>query len=100
MLTAQAFFQWSYVSGQWGQISSDLLQHIALACSASGWALCFHNPLLYWRGAFVFSHSRGRTCERAVRHSLIGALRHTRAAHRLRRFLPHSIDRAGRVHAT
>ena len=51
MLTAQAFFQWSYVSGQWGQISSDLLQHIALSLLSLGLGLVLSQPLalLAWR---------------------------------------------------
>jgi osmoprotectant transport system permease protein len=48
---AQPFFQWSYVSGQWGQISSDLLQHISLSLLALGIGLAISVPLalLAWR---------------------------------------------------
>jgi len=48
---AQPFFQWSYVTGQWSQISSDLLQHISLSLLALGFGLCLSVPLalLAWR---------------------------------------------------
>ena len=51
MVAAQPFFQWSYVSSQWGQISSDLLQHISLSLLAIGIGLCLSLPLalLAWR---------------------------------------------------
>jgi osmoprotectant transport system permease protein len=51
MGTAQAFFQWSYVTGQWSQISSDLLQHISLSLIGVGIGLCLSVPLalLAWR---------------------------------------------------
>ncbi len=51
MGAAQPFFQWSYVSSQWGQISSDLLQHISLSLLAIGIGLCISVPLalLAWR---------------------------------------------------
>jgi len=51
MGSAQPFFQWSYVSNQWGQISSDLLQHIALSLLAIGIGLCLSIPLALaaWR---------------------------------------------------
>ncbi|HEY5026234.1 MAG TPA: ABC transporter permease [Acidimicrobiales bacterium] len=51
MGTAQPFFQWSYVTGQWSQISSDLLQHISLSLLAVGMGLCLSIPLalLAWR---------------------------------------------------
>src|SRR5579863_2114605 len=51
MGTAQPFFQWSYVTGQWSQISSDLLQHISLSLIAVGIGLCLSVPLalLAWR---------------------------------------------------
>jgi osmoprotectant transport system permease protein len=51
MGSAQPFFQWSYVTGQWGQISSDLLQHISLSLLALGMGLCLSIPLalLAWR---------------------------------------------------
>jgi osmoprotectant transport system permease protein len=48
---AQPFFQWSYVSSQWGQISSDLLQHISLSllALAIGLGLSLPLALLAWR---------------------------------------------------
>ncbi len=51
MGAAQPFFQWSYVSSQWGQISSDLLQHISLSLLALGIGLVISIPLalLAWR---------------------------------------------------
>jgi osmoprotectant transport system permease protein len=51
MGTAQPFFQWSYVTGQWSQISSDLLQHISLSLIAVGIGLSLSLPLalLAWR---------------------------------------------------
>jgi osmoprotectant transport system permease protein len=55
MGSAQPFFQWSYVSTQWGQISSDLLQHISLSLLALGIGLCLSLPLalLAWRYRIV-----------------------------------------------
>jgi osmoprotectant transport system permease protein len=51
MGSAQPFFQWSYVTGQWSQISSDLLQHISLSLLAVGIGLCLSIPLalVAWR---------------------------------------------------
>jgi osmoprotectant transport system permease protein len=51
MGAAQPFFQWSYVTGQWSQISSDLLQHISLSLLALGIGLCLSLPLalLAWQ---------------------------------------------------
>ena len=51
MAAAQPFFQWSYVSSQWSQISSDLLQHISLSLLALGIGLVISIPLamLAWR---------------------------------------------------
>ncbi len=34
MLAANPFFRWSYVTGQWGQIQGDLVQHIELTLIA------------------------------------------------------------------
>jgi osmoprotectant transport system permease protein len=50
-LTAESFFQWSYVTGQWSEISSDLLQHIALSLLSLGLGLVVSIPLalLAWR---------------------------------------------------
>jgi osmoprotectant transport system permease protein len=55
MGSAQPFFQWSYVSAQWGQISSDLLQHISLSLLALAIGLCLSVPLalLAWRYRIV-----------------------------------------------
>ena len=51
MASAQPFFDWGYVSGQWSQISSDLIQHIALSliAVAIGTALSIPLALLAWR---------------------------------------------------
>ena len=51
MLAAQPLFQWSYVTGQWGAISSDLLQHISLSLLALGFGLVISQPLALaaWR---------------------------------------------------
>ena len=51
MIAAQPLFQWSYVSSQWGEISSDLLQHIALSLLALGIGLVIAVPLAVaaWR---------------------------------------------------
>jgi osmoprotectant transport system permease protein len=51
MATAQPFFQWSYVTGQWGQISSDLIQHITLSLLALAIGLAISLPLALaaWR---------------------------------------------------
>jgi len=49
--TAQPFFQWSYVSSQWSQISADLVQHISLSLLALAIGLVISVPLglLAWR---------------------------------------------------
>src|SRR3984957_6003128 len=51
MVAAQPFFEWSYLSSQWGQISSDLIQHITLSLLALGIGLVISLPLalLAWR---------------------------------------------------
>jgi osmoprotectant transport system permease protein len=51
MAVAQPFFQWSYVSSQWGQIWSDLVQHMALSLLALviGLAISLPLALLAWR---------------------------------------------------
>ena len=51
MATAQPFFQWSYVSSQWSQISADLVQHISLSLLALAIGLVISVPLglLAWR---------------------------------------------------
>jgi osmoprotectant transport system permease protein len=51
VFAAQPLFQWSYVTGQWGAISSDLLQHISLSLIALGFGLVISQPLALaaWR---------------------------------------------------
>jgi len=50
-VTPQPFFQWSWVTGQWSQISSDLIQHIALSLLSLGIGIVISIPLalLAWR---------------------------------------------------
>jgi osmoprotectant transport system permease protein len=52
---AQPIFQWSYVSGQWSQISDDLIQHIELTLLAVALGLVVSVPLalLAWRYRLV-----------------------------------------------
>jgi osmoprotectant transport system permease protein len=51
VLIAQPLIQWSYITGQWGQIQSDLIQHIELSLIALGFGLVISQPLalLAWR---------------------------------------------------
>jgi osmoprotectant transport system permease protein len=51
VLIAQSLIQWSYVTGQWGQIQADLIQHIELSLIALGFGLVISQPLalLAWR---------------------------------------------------
>jgi osmoprotectant transport system permease protein len=51
VVSAQPLIQWSYVTGQWGEISSDLIQHIELSLLALGFGLVISQPLalLAWR---------------------------------------------------
>jgi osmoprotectant transport system permease protein len=51
VLIAQSLIQWSYVTGQWGEIQSDLIQHIELSLLALGLGLVVSQPLalLAWR---------------------------------------------------
>src|SRR5580704_15943413 len=51
MVAAQPFFEWSYLSSQWGQISADLIQHITLSLLALAIGLVISVPLglLAWR---------------------------------------------------
>jgi osmoprotectant transport system permease protein len=51
VLIAQPLIQWSYVTGQWGQIQADLIQHIELSLIALGFGLVISQPLalLAWR---------------------------------------------------
>jgi osmoprotectant transport system permease protein len=50
-VTSQPFFQWSYVTGQWSEISSNLLQHIALSLLSLGIGIVISLPLalIAWR---------------------------------------------------
>jgi osmoprotectant transport system permease protein len=52
---AQPFFQWSYISQNWGQISGDLVQHIELTliAVAIGLALSIPLALAAWRYRLV-----------------------------------------------
>jgi osmoprotectant transport system permease protein len=51
VLIAQPLIQWSYVTGQWGQIQADLIQNIELSLIALGFGLVISQPLalLAWR---------------------------------------------------
>src|SRR6202451_2363265 len=55
MVAAQPFFEWSYLSSQWGQISADLIQHITLSLLALAIGLVISLPLalLAWRYRIV-----------------------------------------------
>jgi osmoprotectant transport system permease protein len=55
MASAQPFFQWSYVTGQWSQIWADLVQHIALSllALAIGTVISIPLALLAWRYRIV-----------------------------------------------
>jgi osmoprotectant transport system permease protein len=52
---AQPFFQWSYISQNWGQISGDLVQHIELTLIAVAIGLAISIPLALaaWRYRLV-----------------------------------------------
>lgn len=52
---AQPFFQWSYITTNWGQISSDLVQHIELTLIAVAIGLAISIPLALaaWRFALI-----------------------------------------------
>jgi osmoprotectant transport system permease protein len=52
---AQPFFQWSYVTSNWGQISADLVQHIELTLIAVSIGLAISLPLALaaWRFRLV-----------------------------------------------
>ncbi len=54
-LAGSPFFQWSYVTGQWGQIQGDLVQHIELSLIALGIGTVISLPLgvLAWRYRLV-----------------------------------------------
>jgi osmoprotectant transport system permease protein len=49
--TSNPFFRWSYVTSQWSQIQSDLVQHIVLSVLAVGIGTAISIPLavLAWR---------------------------------------------------
>ncbi|HUC36385.1 MAG TPA: ABC transporter permease [Acidimicrobiales bacterium] len=51
MLGANPFFRWSYVTSQWGQIQSDLIQHVELTVLAVAIGAVIAIPLavLAWR---------------------------------------------------
>jgi osmoprotectant transport system permease protein len=51
MLGTNPFFRWSYVTDQWGQIQSDLVQHIELTvlAIAIGTAISIPLAVLAWR---------------------------------------------------
>jgi osmoprotectant transport system permease protein len=55
MLAAGPFFNWNYVTMQWSQISSDLIQHITLTLLAVALGLVISVPLalLAWRYRIV-----------------------------------------------
>jgi osmoprotectant transport system permease protein len=55
LLAASPFFQWSYVTGQWGQIQGDLVQHIELSLIAVAIGTVISVPLgvLAWRYRLV-----------------------------------------------
>src|SRR5580698_4862700 len=52
---AQPFFQWSYITSNWGEISSDLVQHVELTLIAVGIGLAISLPLALaaWRFRLV-----------------------------------------------
>jgi osmoprotectant transport system permease protein len=55
MLASEPFFRWSYVTGNWHQIDSDLVQHIELTLIAIGIGLLISLPLslVAWRFRLV-----------------------------------------------
>lgn len=55
MLASEPFFRWTYVTGNWHQIASDLVQHIELTLIAVGIGLLISLPLslLAWRYRLV-----------------------------------------------
>ncbi|HEX4219814.1 MAG TPA: ABC transporter permease subunit [Acidimicrobiales bacterium] len=55
MLASEPFFRWSYVTGNWHQIVSDVVQHIELTLIAVGIGLIISLPLslLAWRFRLV-----------------------------------------------
>jgi osmoprotectant transport system permease protein len=57
VLGTNPFFRWSYVTGQWSQIQSDLVQHIELSLLAVGIGTAISIPLavLAWRYRIIRS---------------------------------------------
>jgi osmoprotectant transport system permease protein len=55
LLGANPFFRWSYVTGQWGQIQSDLVQHIelTLVAVAIGTMIAIPLAVLAWRHRII-----------------------------------------------
>jgi osmoprotectant transport system permease protein len=55
MLASEPFFRWDYVTGNWHEIGSDLVQHIELTVIAVGIGLLISLPLalLAWRYRLV-----------------------------------------------
>jgi osmoprotectant transport system permease protein len=55
MLASEPFFRWDYVTGNWHEIGSDLVQHIELTLIAVGIGLLISLPLalLAWRYRLV-----------------------------------------------
>jgi osmoprotectant transport system permease protein len=55
LLAGTPFFRWSYVTGQWGQIQADLVQHIELSLLAVAVGTLLSIPLgvLAWRYRLV-----------------------------------------------
>jgi osmoprotectant transport system permease protein len=55
LATSNPFFRWSYVTSQWGQIQSDLVQHIELTLIAVALGTLISIPLalLAWRYRLV-----------------------------------------------
>jgi osmoprotectant transport system permease protein len=61
LLAGAPFFQWSYVTSQWGQIQGDLVQHIELSLIAVGIGSVISIPVgvLAWRFRLLRSPALG-----------------------------------------
>lgn len=61
LLAGAPFFQWSYVTSQWGQIQGDLVQHIELSLIAVGIGSAVSIPVgvLAWRFRLLRSPALG-----------------------------------------